>query len=142
MSKAPDTVKRLLGFTLMELMIVVAIVGILVAIAYPSYVNYLYKSRRSDAINALSQTQVSLERCYAVSFSYTGCTNISSTFDSPQGFYRINADLSNTAYTLTATPIGVQSSDLLCTSLILNQANVKTATGSATNPSATCWGVK
>ena len=126
------------GFTLIELMIVVVIIAILSAIAYPAYTRYVYKSRRADAYAALNQDQAIMERCYAQYFSYTpnpACPALSSL--SPQNFYRIaTSNLTATTYTLTATPQGAQAGDTQCTSLSLDQAGNKTSTG----PGSNCWG--
>ena len=129
------------GFTLIELMIVVLIIAILSAIAYPAYTHYVYKSRRSDAYAALNQGQAILERCYAQYFSYapTGgatCPAIPAT--SSEKYYQITqpAAATSTTYKLTATPIGPQAGDTQCTSLSLNQAGTKTWTG----PGSNCWG--
>lgn len=124
------------GFTLMELMISIAIVGILASIAYPSYVNYIDRSRRADALATLSQMQLILERCYSQNFSYSAACTGRPTFplNSPQNFYTITlTNLSPTTYTLTATTRGIQVRDTTCTTMSVNQANVRTAT----NPE--CW---
>jgi len=90
------------GFTLIELMIVVAVVGILAAVAYPSYAEYVRKSRRSDAIAAISKVQQAQERWRAsnpaysadVSSSTTGLkltsvTTATSTYHRPSGSYSL-----------------------------------------------------
>jgi type IV pilus assembly protein PilE len=142
------------GFTLIELMIVVAIIAILGAIAIPSYLKYVMKGRRSDAIAALSQDQGILERCYAQTFDYSkvtvpssGCGSLSSTAAnvSPQKYYDValtfpaaaSTGAAISSYTLTATPVAgsPQASDSGCTSFALTSANQKTSTGSASN----CW---
>lgn len=66
--------KKAAGFTLMELMIVVAIVGILAAIAYPSYMDSVRKSRRADAKAALSNAVQALERYYTEKNTYLNAT--------------------------------------------------------------------
>lgn len=130
------------GFTLIELMIVVAIVAILSAIAYPSYSAYVLKSHRADALTALSQNQVILERCYAQNFSYSAACVALPTFpvSSPQAYYSVAlSNLNPTTYTLTATPTGVQIADTTCAAMIVDQANNKTATDTSGNPQAVCW---
>ncbi|MCL4316407.1 MAG: prepilin-type N-terminal cleavage/methylation domain-containing protein [Gammaproteobacteria bacterium] len=64
--------KQHLGFTLIELMIVVAIVGLLAAIAYPSYMDSVRKGRRAEAITALYQIQLAQEKWRANNSTYTG----------------------------------------------------------------------
>lgn len=130
------------GFTLIELVIAVAIMGILVTIAYPSYTNYVLKSRRSDALATLTQDQMALERCYAQNFSYTAaCTSLPAFPQvTPQGFYSISlSNLGASTYTLTATPIGTQTKDTTCSNMAVNQANVKTATDNTATAQSSCW---
>ena len=67
------------GFTLIELMIVVAIIGIIAAVAYPSYSEYVQKSRRADAMAALSLFAGAMERHFTVNSSYCGAGPSSST---------------------------------------------------------------
>lgn len=139
------------GFTLVELMIVVAIVAVLTAIAVPSYLKYVQQGRRSDAMAALTQDQGILERCYAQSFNYTnvttgtnGCGTLSATTNpSPKGYYNVAlAPATTSAYTLTATPVAgsPQLNDTQCTSFALTSGNVHTATGTpAATATSTCW---
>lgn len=129
------------GFTLIELMIVVAIIGILAAVAYPSFQSYILHSRRADALTALSQDQVIIERCYAQNFSYSQtCAALPIPAVSPQGFYSvILTNLTATTYTLTATPTGSQIKDTQCASLIIDQANQKSATDASGNAQTVCW---
>ena len=138
--------KRPTGFTLIELMIVVAIIAILSAIAYPAYNKYVLRSRRSDAYAALNQDQATMERCYAQYFSYApagtnpdgtkqSCPAIVAT--SPEQYYSVVAsNVTATTYTLTATAIGPQAQDTGCATLSLDQAGNKTSTGGSAN----CWG--
>jgi type IV pilus assembly protein PilE len=127
---------RLKGFSLLELLIALVIIGILVSITYPSYLNYLYQSRRTDAMTTLSQTQMILERCYSQNFSYNAACTALPTFPltSPQSFYTITlSNLGASTYTLTAVPRGAQATDTTCATMTVNQANVKTGTNTV------CW---
>ena len=130
------------GFTLIELLVAMVIFAILAAVAYPSYLTYLNKSRRTDAMGVLSQDQLILERCYSQNFSYTAACGALPTFpqSSPQNFYDITiSNLTASTYTLTATPKGVQASDTTCASMSVNQANVRTASNSANASQSKCW---
>lgn len=95
------------GFTLIELMIVVAIIAILAAIAYPSYTQYVRKARVSDGQSLLTGVAARLERCYTVSSSYDSCI-ASGEFplQSQESFYEVtasNLSASSATYTVRAT---------------------------------------
>ena len=126
------------GFTLIELMIVVAIVGILAAIAYPAYTSQVRKTQRSDAKAALLAAAQSLERCYTEYNSYTNaaCPALSAT--SPEGYYAIADDVARTAstYTLKATPItGAVVGDTECAKFTLNNKGVQASLPAGNQ----CW---
>ncbi len=134
------------GFTLIELMIAVAIVGILAAIGIPSYLAYTQQANRTDATRALTITAQALERCYSQSFTYAGCSTaaVGST-PSPQGFYTITVAVTTNptmSYTLTATPVKKpQLTDTTCTLFTLLSTGQQEAVNSATADSTkTCWG--
>lgn len=130
------------GFTLIEMLIVVVIIGILASIAFPSYKAYILKSHRTDGLAALSRYQSIMERCYAQNFSYNAACAALPAFpvNSAQNYYSISAsNLSATTFTLTATPIGIQATDTLCSSISLNQANQKTALDSSGGSQSICW---
>ena len=134
--------KRSRGFTLIEIMIVVAIVAILAAVALPSYKSYVLKTRRADALSTLTQTQAILERCYAQTLSYAVACSDTPTFPftSAQAFYNIS--LSNqtaTTYTLTATTINAQTADTTCKTMTLDQANQKSAADTSSAAQSVCW---
>jgi len=142
------------GFTLIELMIVVAVVGILTAVAYPSYTEYIRKSRRSDAIVTISKIQQAQERWRAnnplysvdVSSSSTGLrlttgATATSTYNLPSGYYSIAlSGASATGYTITATAINAQASDARCTALTATLAGGNTTYGyTGSGSTKICW---
>ena len=138
-SVLPRCRRRARGFTLIEVMIVVAIVGILAAIAIPSYSTYIRKSRRADAMASLSQAQTTIERCYAANFSYAMPPCAAPPATSANGFYAIAAVSTATTYTLTATAAGAQVADTTCTTMTIDQANQQAAADNANTAQPSCW---
>lgn len=129
------------GFTLIELMIVVAVIAILAAIAYPSYQEQIRKSRRAQAKADMVELTQLAERFRTVNNTYVGFDATSAFFgNSPRtGTSHYGLAMSNetaSAFLLTATPSGAQASDR-CGNLTINQAGVKTEDGTADY--ADCW---
>lgn len=133
------------GFTLIELMVVVAIVGILASVAYPSFISQVIKSRRSDAVVSMSRFQHAQERWRANNTTYASNTETTTAAPSglglsatTEGGYYTMIVTSNTAtsYTLTAEAVSgkSQASDTGCSILTVTVAN-----GTATTTPENCW---
>jgi type IV pilus assembly protein PilE len=126
------------GFTLIELMIVVAIVAIIASIAYPSYRSSVLKANRADAMDAILDTAQRLERCYTSFGTYNnaGCT-VPATVASVKGYYSVAVTTGTATYSLTATPVSgkPQVDDTDCASFTYTNTGQKTSTPSGN----TCW---
>ncbi|MGC3982266.1 MAG: type IV pilin protein [Steroidobacteraceae bacterium] len=131
------------GVTLVELLIVIAIVGILAAIAYPSYQSQLRRSHRSEAKAALVQIQVAQEKYFLQQNSYGTLNQLTPTsfglkasggdFVTANGYYKIDLSVQTaTTFTARATPQGGQVSDS-CGTYTLTQS------GSRTPTTTDCW---
>lgn len=125
------------GITLIEMMIVIAILGILVAVAYPSYSRHVQRSNRSEGMNELVRIANMQEQFFADSRRYAAdLTELGfpgAVFTTENGLYqiRVSAAAART-FTLTAVAQGVQATDV-CATMSINQAGAKTASAQD------CW---
>ena len=126
------------GFTLVELMITLAIISILTALAVNLYEQQSRKQRRSDGIIALTTAQGEMERDRSDNGVYAA-TGLS-TIGSPKGYYTVSVAITNAGenYTLTATAGGVQLPDTKCRQLIVNDLAQYSSKDSGGNPSTNC----
>jgi type IV pilus assembly protein PilE len=135
------------GFTLVELMITVAIVAILAMIAIPSYTQYVRRSNRTDATKTMTLDAQALERCYSQTFAFAGCAGAQvGTLASPNGKYNITIAVPDTvtpgapaaSFLITAVPLAPsQQADADCQSFTLNTAGTQGATPAG---APKCWG--
>ncbi|MBK6999897.1 MAG: type IV pilin protein [Rhodoferax sp.] len=157
MSQCPRIFQKQHGFSLIELMIAVAVVGILAGFALPSYRQYVMRAHRVDARNALLALAQRLEQNYTLSGSYAllqdGTTTVTDTTIANWGLdktplsggtrYNISFDTGSptaTAFTIKATPTGSQTGDT-CGNLTLDNRNLKGAAGQNNRHTTTrdCW---
>jgi len=124
------------GVTLIEMMIVFAMVAILVSVALPGFRQQILDARRSDAQELLLASASRLERCFTLTGSYNGPCNLRTV--SREGYYTLNAERTDLTYTLSAVPnaSGVQAGDTSCATLVLDHIGRKSATGPLDDD---CW---
>lgn len=123
------------GYTITEILIVVAIIGIIAAIGYPQYQNYVREARRADGHAALTRIAAQQERWFADNNAYTANLDTDLGYANPalslDGHYAITAATGASTFTLTATAQGNQAADSACQWMFVNQRGVKTP--------AACW---
>lgn len=138
------------GFTLIELVIVVAIVGILSSIALPMYRDYVIRSNRTEAKTALAAVALAQERYYSANNTYSTTLaslgtvmGVASSGLTENGYYNISISAASptVGYTLSATPQSKagQSSDN-CKTLTLTNTGLKNVSGATSGyTAANCW---
>jgi type IV pilus assembly protein PilE len=140
--------RRARGLTLVELMIVVAVMAILATVAYPLYTEQVRKVRRSDGRTAVEAVALAQERFFTVNGRYNvnlgsvviDTTSPLRTGTSPEGYYNVAIAAGPTgniasSFIVTATPVASrsQASDSGCTAMTLNSAGTRSGTGTK------CW---
>jgi len=124
------------GFTLIELMITIAVVGILASIAYPSYTEYLLRSHRTEAQRELIRLANMQEQFFVDRRIYTNDMILlgmsANPYITPAGKFSITAAVIGRTYILTAAALGSQLADVDCAVLTINEVGLR-------NPVIDCW---
>jgi type IV pilus assembly protein PilE len=131
--------KRSTGFTLVEVLVVVAIVGILSAIAVPQYRDYVTRGKISEATSSLSELRLRAEKFFSDNRSYS---TFNATIPNAR-FFTYACTTSTTAFTCTAT--GVTAQGMGGFAYTVNESNTRTSTFTSLtgwNNSTTCWVTK
>ena len=126
------------GFTLIEIMIVIAIIGIVITIGYPSLTEYVKKGRRADVVSNLSEQAQILERFYSKNNVYTGVTGLSTGND----LYTITPTITDQTFLLTATrKTGTAMATDKCGDFTLTNTGVRSMNNATTGlTTKDCWG--
>lgn len=139
------TIKKAFGFTLIEVMIAVAIVGILATIAYPSYVDYVTRTNRAEALRELVRIANLQEQFFVDTNSYTATLSqlglgLNASFETETGNYIITSVINGAGntFTLTATAQGIQAvNDNNCITMGITDTGQRLPLGL---PGTICWG--
>ena len=137
--------KKQNGFTLVELMIVIAIIGVISAVAYPSYSSYLKKSARADAKVGMSKIADKQERFYLQNNTYTdsfAAAGLNTSNISDEGYYSFAIKSSDlvSGFTIVATAVAgkSQAKDTGCTTMTLSSTGAKEPNGDPATEKD-CW---
>lgn len=141
-----NVIKKELGFTLAEILITIAIIGMLAGIAYPAYTQYVLKAKRSEAQTALVNLANKQEifylnnRKYAQNFK-TELGESTNPFITENGYYSITTSSVKltTDFNLVATAISSQVNDELCAALSINHELAKSASTKSGDVATDCW---
>ena len=134
------------GFSLIEVMIVVVIVALLLSLAYPSYQEFLMKSRRTEAKELLYTAAQRQQQFFTMNDVYTtnAADDLEVSTSSSNGYYTLSIAVGHTgdiatSYSMSATPVTgtSQAADTACGAFTLTSLGVKSASGSQTTPP--CW---
>jgi len=147
-NKGRAAMTRMRGFTLLELMVVLVIIGILAAIAIPAYGRYAFRAHRVDGQELLLRIASAQERYYSSHNAYGSLTDVGFTnATSEKGYYTATVAVSadpagsaSAAFVATATGVGGQTNDV-CGPLAIDNAGNKTPgpAAASSNSNGSCW---
>lgn len=135
------------GYTMLELLMVIAILGILAAIAIPSYQDSTRRANRADAQITLSRLSTLQERYYFRTNQYagdfsdllSGLADNTTSITSDEGYYTVALTATNSSWSMTATATGSQVNDTDCNKLTLTNLGRKTSLDSDGGATTECW---
>lgn len=127
------------GFTLIEVMVVVAVISVLAAIAWPMFEEQSMKGRRANAIISLTRVSNELNKYFSDNETYVDYSISAAATANLKNYTITLTELTANTYTVTATPTGAQADDADCTTLTINHLGQKGYTGAAPS-AARCWG--
>lgn len=125
------------GFTLIELMITVAIIGILAAVAIPSYSDYVKRGKAAEAPAMLADLRIKMEQCFQDNRTYATCAANCAPTNGAK-YFTYTCSVAGTATTYTLQAAGKASENMANFTYTVNQANAKSSTYDGVNKGA-CW---
>lgn len=155
MCRPADAARRMSGFGLIELVVTLAVVGVLAAIALPSLMQQIRKTRRADAVAAVLRVQQAQERYRATQPSYAGSLDadgLNMPATSPSGHYLVSSAAASgaesSAYVVRAQAQGPQAQDLSCRYMVVNvtggqltySSGADADAGNTGTANRACWG--
>jgi type IV pilus assembly protein PilE len=145
-SERPVRQRRQRGFSILEALAVVTMIGVITVIAYPTLRDQAIKGRRADAHTALLESALKEQQYFAQHGSYTDDMRAlgygADPTTSPKGAYQVDATLTGggQGFTLKATRQGAQTADHTCGDLTLSHTGVKSAVNNTdSTPGKNCW---
>ncbi len=137
--------RKQFGFTLMEMMITIVILGVLVGVAFPAYKGQMSSTRRAVAASCIAEYAQFMERNYSTNMTYATNNGVAVALPATNcskdltGYYTFDLIKDVSTYTLKATPAGTQAGDS-CGTLAVDQLGTRTANGQTdTDTIRKCW---